>query len=461
MKAISIITTAITVLVLASRLSGSANASDSNIQTAPASATDASTLSLEERVFMTSKMYADMGVYCAHLQTIPDFDLDAAYKSYLKEALAASGRYEFDLASMAFVATLHNGHSEFFDRWLSLNYGASMGFRALFIEGKWTVTRSEVTGLKPGDIIERIDSTPVEELFQKQKRYLNASNERWARTIFFNRRYLFPQTFELTLQGGRKVAIDRKLKLRQPDLKTEGQWMKADSVAYIKVPSFDAPEFEQTAIELVKKYHTASSLIIDLRGNGGGSTPGDLIDCLMDRPYRGSSQATPLSLAVIKTRGGFFDRMKQDPAAKKDEMYGYLEAMKELSDNAQLYFPSRPQKPENSLFKGALYILIDRDVFSAGEDFCIPFKDNHRATFIGETTGGSTGQPYFYLFSNGSGFRVSAKRDSFPDGSPLEGVGVTPDISIPISRRSLTSRRDEVLQRALSLATASGTSEPQ
>jgi carboxyl-terminal processing protease len=333
-----------------------------------------------------------------------------------------------------------------------------MGFRAMYIEGKWTVTRSDLSSLKPGDVIASIGSESVESLFQKQKRYLNASNEHWARSIFFNRRYLFPQAFELTLEGGRKVTIDRKPKPKPAELKTEGKWVKADSIAYIKVPSFDAPEFEQTAIQLVKKYHTAKSLIIDLRGNGGGSTPGELIDGLMDRPYRGSTQATPLSLAVIKTRGGFFDKMKQDPSAKKDETYGYMEAMKEMSDNVQLLFPSRPQEPENTLYKGSLFVLIDRDVFSAGEDFCIPFKDNHRAVFLGETTGGSTGQPYFYLFSNGSGFRVSAKRDSFPDGAPFEGIGVAPDVVIPTTQKSLAANRDDVLERAIALAAAQPTS---
>ncbi len=460
MKANSLIYTALTATVMAMFACAFACATAKAIAPTPDTvrSADSANIPLEERVFMASKMYADMGVYCAHLQTIPDFDLDAAYRSYLKEALAAKGRYEFDLASQAFVAELHNGHSEFFDRWLVTNYGGSMGFRAMYIEGKWIVTHSDLAALKPGDVIANIGSEPAEALFQKQKRYLNASNERWARSIFFNRRYLFPQTFELTLEGGRKVAIDRKPKPKQAELKTEGKWIKADTIAYIKIPSFDAPEFEQTAIQLVKKYHTAKSLIIDLRGNGGGSTPGELIDGLMDRPYRGSTQATPLSMAVIKTRGGFFDKMKQDPSAKKDETYGYMEAMKEMSDNVQLLFTSRPQKPENTLYKGSLYVLIDRDVFSAGEDFCIPFKDNHRALFLGETTGGSTGQPYFYLFTNGSGFRVSAKRDSFPDGSPFEGIGVVPDIAIPTLQKSLAANVDDVMERAIALATAASAS---
>jgi hypothetical protein len=48
--------------------------------------------------------------------------------------------------------------------------------------------------------------------------------------------------------------------------------------------------------------------------------------------------------------------------------------------------------------------------------------------------------------------RVSAKRDSFPDGSPFEGVGVRPDLEVPTTVAALRAGRDEVLAKALELA---------
>ena len=85
---------------------------------------------MNDRAFIASKMYAAIGMYFAHLQSVPHFDLDAAYKTYLEEALNAPGRYEFDMASMAFLAQLRNGHSGFNDSWLWQNYGKPFGFRA-------------------------------------------------------------------------------------------------------------------------------------------------------------------------------------------------------------------------------------------------------------------------------------------------------------------------------------------
>ncbi len=60
----------------------------------------------------------------------------------------------------------------------------------------------------------------------------------------------------------------------------------------------------------------------------------------------------------------------------------------------------------------------------------MPFKDNGRARLIGETTAGSTGQPYMLDLGNGMMAMIGSKREMFPDGSRFEGVGIKPDIEI-------------------------------
>jgi carboxyl-terminal processing protease len=93
-------------------------------------------------------------------------------------------------------------------------------------------------------------------------------------------------------------------------------------------------------------------------------------------------------------------------------------------------------------------ILTDARCFSACQDFVEPFKVNHRATIIGEHTAGSTGQPYNKDLGNGFSFRVSAKREYFPDGSEFEGIGVMPDIAIEPTPADLKAGRDPVLATA-------------
>ena len=412
---------------------------------------DDTIVSARDRAFIASKMYDAISTYFAHFQTIPDYDREKSYAAFLDAAFAAPTRYEFDLACLEYLATLHNGHSGFSDPWLNTTRGKSFGFRAAFVENRWVVVFSRIPDLKVGDVLETLDGKPVEAWFQEKKKYLGVSSETAARTQFFGQRYLFPDSFEVGVAGGRKVAIKR-LEPVFTDQKTTGKWLTENKTALIKIPSFDDPQFEKDAVALVEQYKNAATLIVDVRGNGGGSTPSRLIDALMDRPYRGASTASPLGVAVWKVRADYYDQISHDPKVPHDSDYGYFETMKDLSRNAMFYQPSMPQKPEKPLFTGKVIILIDRNVASAAEDFCIPFKDNHRATMIGEPSYGSTGQPYYYAFPNGMNFRISSKRDSFPDGSPFEGIGIVPDVTVPTTIENVRSGKDAVLEKAVERA---------
>ena len=307
--------------------------------------------------------------------------------------------------------------------------------------------------------METLNEKTVEAVFQEKKKYLQVSSEWGARTQFFRQTYLFPERFHLTTQGGEKIEVTRMPPAtpassapESEEPKTKGKWLTENRIAYIEIPSFDGSPFEEGALELVNQYKDAETLIVDLRGNGGGSTPNRLTDALMDRPYRWASTATPIGVALWKVRANYFDQISKDPKTPQDPDFGYLQTMKELSQNTMFLQPSLPQQPEKPVFKGKIVILINRYVGSAAEDFCIPFKDNHRATIVGEPSFGSTGQPYYYSFPNGMSFRVSSKRDSFPDGSPFEGVGIVPDIAIVRTIDSVRSGEDVVLKKAIKIA---------
>jgi carboxyl-terminal processing protease len=112
----------------------------------------------------------------------------------------------------------------------------------------------------------------------------------------------------------------------------------------------------------------------------------------------------------------------------------------------------RASEPDPEAYQGRLVLLVDRATWSAGEDFVMPFADNGRATLVGETTGGSTGQPYYHTFDNGMGFAVGTKRAYLPDGGQFEGVGLAPDVAVRLRRGDLYAGRDPVLDRAIRIA---------
>ncbi len=385
------------------------------------------TLSLKERVRVASEIYSSVQLYFAHWRAVPDFDLKKAYDAYLDQILATEDRKSFDMASMEFFAMLRNGHTGFSDKWLQDTEGQQLGFYATTVEGKWVVLRSNLPELKPGDVIAEIDGQPFEEFFQGKKKYLSASDERWTRRALFESPYLFPQSFGVVLQDGRKVAVKRHGQFQWP-----GQGYsdivatEKDGIGYIRIPSFSKPVFNRAAVKAVQSFRANKAIIIDVRSNHGGSTPVELTSKLMDRPYHWFTESTPATVGIFKYLG-------------------------ELGSHSELLWYGDVEQPDVDHYQGAVYILVDGGCFSACEDFVMPFKDNHRATILGERTAGSTGQPFSLDLGNGMGAGIGTKREFLPDGSKFEGVGVAPDIEVRTTIEDLRKGRDPVLEKAYEL----------
>ena len=389
---------------------------------------NAGDLSTSEKAYVASKIYSSLQLYFAHWRGIPGFDFDGEYRAYLNRALSTKGRLDFDLVTLEFIARLRNGHTHFFDQWLDEHDGQLLGFRLSPVQGKWVVTSARDGRLKVGDIATAIDGVDIERFMNDKARYIAASNERIALSYVASNVFLWPKQFTLSLEDGRSVHIERA-KLQGPNgakpQGTEGRWLVEGQVAYIKIPSFGNADYERRALEYLKEYQPAKSVIIDVRGNGGGMTPWELIGMLMNRPWRSWEESTPQHIALYRARGASSSTLRQ---------------------------VSQTQQPSAGTYNGRLIILIDRYSGSASEDFVMPFKDNGRAEIIGETSQGSSGQPYFFDFGNGMRLMVGTVRYNFPDGSEFESVGITPTIPVEVRTQDVRANADPVLMAALKVA---------
>ncbi len=82
----------------------------------------------------------------------------------------------------------------------------------------------------------------------------------------------------------------------------------------------------------------------------------------------------------------------------------------------------------------------------------MPLAWAKRATVVGDTTLGSTGQPAFADLGSGMRASVGARCAHFPDGSRFEGVGIAPDVLVRRTRDDVVTGADRVLATALALA---------
>jgi carboxyl-terminal processing protease len=386
-------------------------------------------LTVTDRLVIASRIYALVQQYFAHWDGAPRPEVEAAYHEYIDNAVRAADRKDFDLATMRFIATLRNGHSQFFDSQLD---GRPIKFRLLQVGVEWVVVNSQDSGLPPGAVVRSLDGKSVDDFVSERAQYVAASNDRLARTHVFSYPGLFPERVSIGLLNGNVVVVDRAVRagaLESVTARTsEGRWLRDGRLAYIRIPAFGDPAYERTAVELVHQFASSPNLIVDVRGNGGGSTPQQLIAALMNRPWRTWQETTPQHIAL-------FDAQGIPP----------IQALR----------GSRQQSPSSDAYGGRLFLLVDRFCGSACEDFVMPFKDTGRALVIGETTQGSSGNPYRADLGNGMSVAIGAVRYRFPDGTDFEGIGITPHVAIDRTVADFANDRDSVLERARELAGAS------
>jgi hypothetical protein len=151
---------------------------------------------------------------------------------------------------------------------------------------------------------------------------------------------LFPEKFELTLSGNRKVVIDRHVLRKAAPATTVGHWLEPGRLAYIRVPSFFYPENEKRAIELVREFNQAPAIIIDVRGNAGGHP--ERPDC--------ATYGSPVPLVVRVHPHN--DALLPLPASQGDWHYQPFK-------QPQMVWQSGWQAPAKERFSGKLVLLVD------------------------------------------------------------------------------------------------------
>jgi carboxyl-terminal processing protease len=391
-------------------------------------AQQSSTISLQERVTMATQIYHIVSLFFPGLS---QQSFDASYQHYLAVALHTEDRREFDLASMALVAELHDGHSWFTDRWLDRTFGQPIGFLAYPLAGRWTVVQSRLEKIRVGDVITAIDNVSTEDFFDSNRKYISASSSRDAGVSLFDTPVVFPERFTVTLGDGRRVPIERQndQKLPAPPQNTEGRWLTGKAIAYIKVPIFHGVETQARAFQYLREFKDAKTIILDVRGNPGGGEPLALQLSLMGRPYQAWTESS-------SEHGGPILR-------------NYANAYPE---HATVTYSDAVVRPRESAYAGRLILLTDRICSCACEDFVMPFKYAKRATLVGETTAGTFSLTRHVDYENGMVLNISAVHHTFPDGSTFEGVGITPDVRVDMTPDDLKVGRDPVLQRALEIA---------
>ena len=105
--------------------------------------------------------------------------------------------------------------------------------------------------------------------------------------------------------------------------------------------------------------------------------------------------------------------------------------------------------PRPEPFRGPLAVLVDGCSGSTSEIFAGGLKDIDRARVFGTRTAGAALPSTFEKLPNGDGFQYAIANYISEGGQPLEGIGVTPDEEVKLTRSQLLEGQDPVLAAAI------------
>jgi carboxyl-terminal processing protease len=202
------------------------------------------------------------------------------------------------------------------------------------------------------------------------------------------------------------------------------RYYEMEDVTIWKMPQFDLPETQIK--EMIDKVKKRKTLILDLRGNSGGSEK-----------------------VLLSLIGNLFDH---------DVKVGEL---KRRSEAKQLIAKTRGA----TSYTGKIVVLIDSASASASEVFSQVMQQEKRGVVIGDRSAGLVmrGKSYDHQFGQDLLFfygMVVTDADLIgPDGKSLEHVGVSPDEAMLPTADDLAAGRDPVLAHAAKLAGLSLTPE--
>ena len=261
---------------------------------------------------------------------------------------------------------------------------------------------AEKAGLLPGDIIKKVDGVEYTvDDFEKIASYIKGKEGTKVKLEIERDGKIL--TFEVERKKVELYPIESKV--------------LQNNIGYINITSFDsgcAKEFKQTYDNLTKKKIT--SLIIDLRNNGGG-----LVE-------------EALKIA--------------DYMLEKDKI---MLITKDKNQNEEI-----EKSTNNLLVKVPIVVLVNENTASASEILAAALKENEKATLVGQKTFGKGVIQELITLSDGSGIKVTTEEYYTPNRNKINEIGIKPnkEIALPeevVDSYEIEEKYDTQLQEAIKL----------
>lgn len=274
-----------------------------------------------------------------------------------------------------------------------------IGVNIMSIDGKIIIvsvvedTPAFKAGIKPGDIILKVDQTEV--------------SGKTVSDVASLIRGEIDTSVKLELLR-KKQKLHKEIKREEIKIKN----IKADiidkNVGYIQIVSFISSDMTTEFVDALNKTQSCQGLILDLRGNTGGLMPNAVVIADM-----------------FLTQG---------------HIVSIVDREKQKSDIDAQSKPYAINKP--------VVILIDEGTASASEILSGALKDNQKAILVGKKTFGKGMIQKIYPLPNQTGMNLTIAKYLTPKGYDINKKGISPDYEVNYTEADFIKDKDPQLDEA-------------
>ena len=404
------------------------------IPTEPVPSPPAPTLSAEARIRAFDFVWATINEHY-YEPSLNGVDWKAVRERFRPMALAAANDDEFWDLLDRMTGELKDAHTRVESpKSVALRVKdetVTLGFTFSPIEGKLVVTAVNAetdawwAGVRPGMAVVAIAGEPANAAYERARattRMDSTDRSRHARVL---RKLLTGEpgtkasfTFERADGTRIEATLARKRISARP---AESHRILPSGYGYLRFTQWTVG-VTADVLQGLEALKAAPGIVIDLRGNPGGSA--HAVNLLLDRFF-----AHRTELGTVTTRTG-------QPVAL---FFGAVEIIKLKTSVAG----------NKDAYKGPVVILVNSGSASASELFSSTMQAAGRATIVGQPSCGCLlGFLGYARVPGGADLAYSEVGFRLPNGKHIEGVGVIPDVPVPLTAHDLQLNRDRALEEA-------------
>jgi len=354
-----------------------------------------------------------------------DLNWDVVLKKMLPTFQNCESKTEFHLALLELTVSIDDSHTSFMTKEVRNHIGTKfLPVEINFIEDQAVITKikndslAQLNNLRVGDIILKLNSKSIKQLFSEKSKYISGSNIN-RKQIFLTEfifsgnsdtcNFIFSRNGEVINKSVARYNYS-EIRKQQNNKEAESYRILESNIGYVNMGLLEVTQVSQ----MMKNFKNTKGIIIDLR------------------KY---PNQTGFELSKYFTSESREFKKMLYPDINYPGRY--------ISLNAQIG-TSRKLK-----YKGELVILVNEHTQSQGEHTAMILQKSDNVTTIGSQTSGADGLVLKFDILGGLRTKITGLGVFYEDNTETQRKGVKIDIIAKPTINGIINNDDEVLEKAI------------